>query len=72
MSGNVNINGNLIVDGSITSSELGNGSVGGNELTISADDNEDGERMYFNGSKNRIEIFDSSDRMRVALGKLTG
>ena len=82
MNASVEINGNLVVDGTITQTQLGNGSVGGdqiingsvgaNELEISADSDGTGERMFFNGTDNRIEIFDASDVLRVALGDLTG
>jgi predicted nucleic acid-binding Zn-ribbon protein len=72
MNGNVEINGGLVVNGSITGDEIANGAVGPDELTISAGDGETGERMYFNGQDNRIEIYDSSNRIRVALGELTG
>jgi hypothetical protein len=41
-----------------------------NQLQISA--NEPGaSRMFFNGGSNRIEIYDSSGTLRVALGNLT-
>jgi hypothetical protein len=70
MTGDVSINGSLVVNGSITSDELGNGCVGSDELVISAGDGETGERMYFNGTDNRIEIFDSQNVKRVLLGNL--
>ncbi len=82
MNADVEINGNLIVDGTITQGQMGdnsvgsdqviNGSVGANELEISANNSGSGERMYFNGTDNRIEIFDTNDVVRVALGNLTG
>ena len=82
MNASVEINGNLVVDGTITQTQLGNGSVGGdqiingsvsaNELEISANTGSTGERMFFNGTDNRIEIFDASNVLRVALGDLTG
>ena len=82
MNASVEINGNLLVDGTITQTQMGTGSVGGdqiingsvgaNELEISADSGGTGERMFFNGTDNRIEIFDASNVLRVALGDLTG
>jgi len=82
MNASVEINGNLLVDGTITQTQMGTGSVGGNqiingsvtadELEISADSGSSGERMFFNGTDNRIEIFDASNVLRVALGDLTG
>jgi len=82
MNANVSINGNLVVDGTITQNQMGNGSVGGDqiingsvsadELEISANAGSSGERMFFNGTDNRIEIFDASNVLRVALGDLTG
>ena len=82
MNATVEIDGDLVVDGSISQTQMGdgsvgsdeiiNGSVGANELEISADNDGTGERMYFNGTDNRIEIFDTNDVVRVALGNLTG
>jgi hypothetical protein len=82
MNASVEINGDLVVDGTITQTQMGDGSVGGDqiingsvsadELEISADAGSSGERMFFNGTDNRIEIFDASDVLRVALGDLTG
>ena len=82
MNANVEIGGNLIVAGSITENQMGTGSVGGDqiidgsvsatELEISANPGGSGERMYFNGTDNRIEIYDASNVLRVALGDLTG
>ena len=82
MNSNVEINGNLLVDGSISQTQMGTGSVGSNEiingsvtsneLEISANPGGSGERMFFNGTDNRIEIFDASNVLRVALGDLTG
>lgn len=82
MNANVEIGGDLIVEGSITENQMGTGSVGGDqiidgsvgagELEISANPGGTGERMYFNGTDNRIEIYDSSNVLRVALGDLTG
>lgn len=78
----VEIDGNLIVNGSVSQSELADDSVGTGEiidnsvtadqLEISAGSGGTGERMFFNGTDNRIEIFDASNVLRVALGDLTG
>ena len=82
MNASVEINGNLVVDGTITQTQMDDDSVGGdqiingsvsaNELEISANAGSTGERMFFNGTDNRIEIFDASNVLRVALGDLTG
>lgn len=82
MNASVEINGNLVVDGTITQTQMGNGSVGGDqiingsvsadELEISANAGSSGERMFFNGTDNRIEIFDATNVLRVALGDLSG
>ena len=82
MNASVEINGNLVVDGTITQTQMGDNSIGGSqiidgsvsasELEISANPGGTGERMFFNGTDNRIEIFDASNVLRVALGDLTG
>ena len=63
------IDGNLVVDGTVTGDKFSANSISGLGLTIGTlRDNPSGERIEI--SDNRIRVFDSSGVARVTIGEL--